>query len=279
TILGMESQLESGPGEAAKETHHLNLLTADGMRRLPLGRIVRLRFLNPVLEDELRRALGVLAAGHNSLRRSLSLNLNGEGKRQVTIGYAVETSIWKASYRLALDGKGGKPRLQGWAVIENTSDEDWKDVRLVLVSGRPITFQMDLAQPLFLPRPTVEPEAYASLRPPTHQGGEAPPRPGTSGFQGGGQLGLGALGALGGGGLGGAIMPPAGPTEAANWVPGGFLNRYQVTPAASPTHERLSYEELIKRRDERVKNLRAARDQAWTVGSLIAGSDAAIESI
>ena len=84
------------------------------------------------------------------------------------VGYVVENPIWKTSYRLVLDKKG-KPFLQGWAVVENTSDDDWKDVRMVLVSGRPISFQMDLYQPLFIPRPTVEPELFASLRPPTYQ--------------------------------------------------------------------------------------------------------------
>src|SRR5262249_52684774 len=58
--------------------------------------------------------------------------------------------------------------LQGWAVVENPSDEDWNNVRMSLVSGRPISFQMDLYQPLYVPRPTVEPELFASLRPPTY---------------------------------------------------------------------------------------------------------------
>src|SRR5262249_42070666 len=50
------------------------------------------------------------------------------------------------------------------------TDEDWKDVRMALVSGRPISFQMDLYQPLYVPRPVVEPELFASLRPPTYSG-------------------------------------------------------------------------------------------------------------
>ena len=41
---------------------------------------------------------------------------------------------------------------------------------MALVSGRPISFKMDLYQPLFIPRPTVEPELFASLRPPTFSG-------------------------------------------------------------------------------------------------------------
>jgi len=93
----------------------------------------------------------------------------GEGKRTVKVGYVVENPIWKTTYRLVLD-KTGKPYLQGWAIVENTQDEDWTNVRVALVSGRPISFQMDLYQPLNVARPVVEPELFASLRPPTYNG-------------------------------------------------------------------------------------------------------------
>src|SRR5262249_48770327 len=73
------------------------------------------------------------------------------------------------SYRLALKDND-KLFLQGWAVVENTSDEDWNNVQLGLVSGRPISFEMDLYQPLFVRRPTVELELFASLRPQTYAG-------------------------------------------------------------------------------------------------------------
>src|SRR3954466_9845552 len=42
---------------------------------------------------------------------------------------------------------------------------------MALISGRPISFKMDLYNPLYVPRPTVEPELFASLRPPTYDGG------------------------------------------------------------------------------------------------------------
>src|SRR5205814_2861184 len=99
-------------------------------------------------------------------KKAVSLVFTGEGKRPVKVSYVVENPIWKTSYRLVL--KDGKPYLQGWAVVENPSDEDWNNVRLSLVSGRPISFQMDLYQPLYVPRPVVEPELFASLRPPTY---------------------------------------------------------------------------------------------------------------
>ncbi len=55
-------------------------------------------------------------------------------------------------------------------MVENTSDDDWHDVHMVLVSGRPISYKMNLYEPLYLPRPEVEPELFASLRPPVYSG-------------------------------------------------------------------------------------------------------------
>jgi hypothetical protein len=56
-------------------------------------------------------------------------------------------------------------------MVENPTDEDWTNVKMALVSGRPISFKMDLYNPLYINRPTVEPELFASLRPVTYSGG------------------------------------------------------------------------------------------------------------
>jgi hypothetical protein len=99
----------------------------------------------------------------------VSLLFSGKGKRRVSVGYVVESPVWKTTYRLVLgQGKEEKPYLQGWAVVESPPDEDWRDVKMALVSGRPISFRMDLYQPLYVPRPLVVPELFASLRPPAY---------------------------------------------------------------------------------------------------------------
>src|SRR5256885_10775389 len=71
------------------------------------------------------------------------------------------------------DGKDAKHQLQGWAIVENQTDNDWTDVQLSLVSGRPISFVQDLYQPLYVPRPVVVPELFASLMPQTYDTGIA----------------------------------------------------------------------------------------------------------
>jgi hypothetical protein len=166
TIIGVEPKEEAVSKDKIVHVEMLNMWCAEGMRSVRLPDVLRVRFLNPVMENEVKRALEVLSLSHDTQKKAVSLVFSGEGKRPVRVSYVVENPIWKTSYRLVL--KEGKPYLQGWAVVENPSDEDWNNVQMTLVSGRPISFQMDLYQPLYVPRPTVEPELFASLRPPTY---------------------------------------------------------------------------------------------------------------
>src|SRR5438094_165809 len=129
--------------QAAVEGEVLTMRCAEGGRAVKLNEVQRLRFLNPAIEAEFRRALETLALSHDAQKKAVSLNFTGEGKRDVRVGYVVENPIWKTSYRLVLD-KDGKPFLQGWAVVDNPTDDDWNNVGMALISGRPISFQMDL---------------------------------------------------------------------------------------------------------------------------------------
>lgn len=167
-IMGVEHKKEVN-GKDTVEGEFLNLWCAEGLRSVKLSDVQNVRFLNPVLDGEVKKALEALALAHDTQKKAVCLNFMGEGKRPVKVGYVVENPIWKTSYRLVLDKKG-KPYLQGWAIVENTQDEDWNNVRVALISGRPISFQMDLYEPLTVARPVVEPELFASLRPPTYSG-------------------------------------------------------------------------------------------------------------
>jgi hypothetical protein len=170
-IIGVEQQAQPSK-EGTVPVSVLNLWCAEGVREVKLPEVQRLRFANPVLENEVRRALETLALSHDSLKKAVSLHFSGEGKRKVEVGYVIENPIWKTSYRLVLgkDEPAKKPYLQGWAVVENPTDEDWHEVTMALMSGRPISFKMDLYNPLYVARPTVEPELFASLRPPAYSG-------------------------------------------------------------------------------------------------------------
>lgn len=167
TVVGVEQRRVEIGEDQAVEKQFLTVLTADGLRTLPLDAVSRVKLADPRLQAELEQALAVLALAADNEKKGVAIAFSGAGKRPVTVGYVRESPIWKTSYRLLLDADTAvtKAALQGWAIVENTTDADWKNVRLSLVSGRPISFVMDLYQPLYLPRPLVEPELHASLRP------------------------------------------------------------------------------------------------------------------
>jgi hypothetical protein len=198
----------------------LNLLSGPTVRSIELEAAQKIELQDRALQEELAKALGALSQARDQDKKPVTVNFIGEGQRHVRLGYVVETPIWKTSYRLILsDDAKVSPKLQGWAIVENQTDNDWDNVELSLVSGRPISFIQDLYQPLYIPRPVVKPELYASLRPQTYEGGikneEEAAKFGpedavekAAGAAGGGSA-AGGAGARGGGGglfaLGGAV--------------------------------------------------------------------------
>ncbi|MDX1946518.1 MAG: hypothetical protein SFU86_14045 [Pirellulaceae bacterium] len=167
TILGVETRRVPSGRDQVSEVAFLNLLTDSGLRSVSLESVGRIKLTNSKLDAELRQALLVLASGKSQDKKAVSLSFLGDGKRPVRIGYIQEAPIWKTSYRLVLSDEK-PPLLQGWAIVENTTESDWDNVNLTLVSGRPISFVMDLYEPLYLARPEVKPELFASLRPRTY---------------------------------------------------------------------------------------------------------------
>lgn len=165
-ILGVEVRKKKVGENEFQEVEFLNLVTDAGLRSIALEQITSIRLTNKTIDEELRKALALLASSLSTDKKTVSLSFTGEGKRRVRVGYIQETPVWKTTYRMILGEE--KPVLQGWAIVENTSEQDWSNVDLRLLSGRPISFTMDLYEPLYVPRPQVELELYASLRPQTY---------------------------------------------------------------------------------------------------------------
>jgi len=170
TILGLEKRPKATE-KGQIEIWQLNLISGATVRSIPLEEVTRLDLEDPTLQEELTKALTALAEARGQDKKPVTINFQGEGERLVRVGYVVETPIWKTSYRLLFGQQNAKPMLQGWAIVENQTDNDWNDIELSLVSGRPISFIQELYQPLYIPRPVVQPELFASLRPQTYEAG------------------------------------------------------------------------------------------------------------
>ena len=219
----------------------LSVLGEAGLQSVRLSEVKTVRLLDERLNNEFKNALSLLAAGSDDKRRTLVLHFDGNNTRRVRVGYVSEAPLWKISYRLLLSGANettsgttvpvseASPYLQGWAMVENTSDEDWKNVRLSLVSGRPISFIQDLYQPLYLPRPVVPPDVVASPYPQLAEGSieskdDAPAQSANRATIGGA------------GGFGGAGFPKNAPAS----VAGALRSPALASPADSFADETLS---------------------------------------
>jgi len=170
TILGVETRhRQQNDKDAVIDVPVLNLLAGAMIRSVELQSITSLTFDDPQLQDELTKALAALSQSRDQDKKPVLINFIGSGERRVRVGYVVETPVWKTSYRLILDDKSA--RLQGWAIVENQTESDWNNVSLSLVSGRPISFVMDLYAPMYLTRPTVVLARYDDLHPQVYAGG------------------------------------------------------------------------------------------------------------
>lgn len=174
SVLGMEKRPEAlvGTDNEAIDAWILNVLSGAVVRSVALDDIQKIEMKDPRLEEELHKALSALSQARSQDKKPVVISFRGQGERRVRLRYVVEAPIWKTSYRLILpnDGKA-QAKLQGWAIVENQTDNDWNNVRLSLVSGRPISFIEDLYQPLYATRPEVKPELGASVRPQTYEAG------------------------------------------------------------------------------------------------------------
>ncbi|MBI3753201.1 MAG: DUF4139 domain-containing protein [Deltaproteobacteria bacterium] len=172
-ILGVEAKQKSiGEKERIVETWALNIISGASIRSISLDDVQKIELEDAELQAELNKAMTLLAQSRDKDKKPVLINFSGQGERRVRLGYVVETPVWKTSYRLILpaDTKD-KAHLQGWAIVENQTDNDWNNVQLSLVSGRPISFVYDLYQPLYLPRPVVQPKLYTGLSPRMYEGG------------------------------------------------------------------------------------------------------------
>jgi hypothetical protein len=183
-ILSVTEETVRLPGDGGEILRRrLTLSTPDGLRQLMLEEADSLRFTDPQLQAQLDAGLSALARNPRQERRRLTFRIAGGepggGERRVRVAYVAAAPLWKAAYRLSLPTAGeGEPAvkaaekgaLQGWAVLENLSGEDWREVELTLASGAPVTLRQALYAPYFIDRPEAPVEVVGRVLPPADGG-------------------------------------------------------------------------------------------------------------
>ncbi len=147
-----------------------------------------------LIDEGTRRDIAEFASATASARRrdakTIVVTSDGAGAREMLVSYTVAAPIWKTTYRVVLDASG-KPFFQGWAIVDNVSEEDWNAVQLSLISGTPVSFIQPIQKPFYRYRPVVPMPGDLRLDPQVYEPGE-----GESSAAIGGSAGYGSAGGV-----------------------------------------------------------------------------------
>ena len=131
------------------------LMDSGELRIFDLAAASSIRFADPKVQAQLKDYLTLVNQSRSTDKRSIYIDSSDSKERQIAASYTIPSPVWKSSYRLIFGDKP-EPVLEGWAIIDNTTGEDWANVRLSVVSGRPVSFISKLYEPKYVPRQTVD---------------------------------------------------------------------------------------------------------------------------
>ena len=164
TISGaiLSARLAASEDKKADREQVVLMLDSGDLRTLDLAAASSIRFADPKLQTQLKDYLMAVNQSRSKEKRSIYIDSSDAKERQIAASYMIPTPVWKSSYRLIFDEKS-ESTLEGWAIIDNTTGEDWINVNLAVVSGRPVSFISELYRPKYLERQTVDlPEDQAA---------------------------------------------------------------------------------------------------------------------
>ncbi len=213
-LLSVEKIRKQRTKDDFEDVTAFSIVTDAGeMRNFELGAGTSVRIAERELTDEVGRYLGLIGSSRARDVRRMSFTAAGAGDRDIFVSYISEVPIWKSTYRILFSDKpGDKPLLQGWAIVDNTIGEDWKDVQLSLVAGAPQSFIQNISQPFYARRPVVPLPESVMLTPQSHEATVETDRLQTYAKLSGG------VGSGSGGGVGGGVFRASNATTALSGI-------------------------------------------------------------
>jgi Carboxypeptidase regulatory-like domain len=170
-LLSVEKIRKQRARDDFEDVTTFSIVTDAGeMKNFELATGTSVRIAERELTDEVGRYLGLIGSSRARDVRRMSFTASGTGDRDIFVSYISEVPVWKSTYRILFPEKpGDKPLLQGWAIVDNTIGEDWRDVQLSLVAGAPQSFIQEISQPFYARRPVIPLPESVMLTPQSHE--------------------------------------------------------------------------------------------------------------
>ncbi len=149
-VLNVEERVVTAEKDKTPVSIRTVVISGDNgeLSTFDLADVTSLKLLDGDTQKDIRTFADAKSAERRKESKTIVVKTDGAGERELVVSYTLAAPIWKTTYRVVLD-KSGRPFFQGWAIVDNVSEEDWKDVSLSFVSGNPSSFIQPLQQPLF----------------------------------------------------------------------------------------------------------------------------------
>ena len=148
-VEAIQPDREAGPNtQPGDQDFKVTLIQHDELAVVKLSRVTGITLHNDDISLQFQRSLDATAGEGMFQQVDVTIRLAGKSSHDLVVSYVVGAPMWKPTYRIVLPETGkGQALLQGWAVVDNTTGEDWRNVKLSLTSGAPIAFRYDLHTP------------------------------------------------------------------------------------------------------------------------------------
>jgi len=141
TLLGVDLREAT---ENIPEELLVVLMNVDGVCQKSFKDILHVHFEDESVRAEINKALKANFQKIKPDSTYLDLCLSAiEDAVEAQVQYTIPVAAWKMRY--AIRQQDGKFSLEGAAIIDNNTDEDWDNFRVSVVTGNPISFNTDIA--------------------------------------------------------------------------------------------------------------------------------------
>jgi hypothetical protein len=149
-LFGIQTHLEN-LNNVVIERFNISIGNEQGIRQIQENYIQSIKFTDEFVQAEIDKSLTAAFSTIKPDSRNIDLTiLPNKNSKLAAISYATPCAAWKTIYQLRINNN--KALLEQQAVVDNDTDDDWKDVKLSVITGEPISFLTDIAD---IRRPTL----------------------------------------------------------------------------------------------------------------------------
>lgn len=142
TLIGCESIVTIN-GDKESTTEYLVTEEDGTICRHDMSNVANVTFTQQTVQSEISKALKrkFTTIKPNSTLIELSVSSKNGEPTQAIVYYKVPVASWKMRFSIRQDNNASV--LEGCAIIDNNTEEDWQDFIVSVVTGNPISFRTD----------------------------------------------------------------------------------------------------------------------------------------